>query len=50
MVMPVLHVVTVPLSARPTSFSYTGKMDTWYSVWEERPSSSTVDSEPASTT
>lgn len=27
-----LHVVTVPLSARPTLSSYTGKMDTWYRV------------------
>ena len=32
LVTSVLRVVTVPLSARPTLFLYTGKMDTWYSV------------------
>lgn len=49
-VMLVLHVVTVPLSAKPTLSSYTGKIETWYRVWEERPSSSTTDSEPGNTT
>lgn len=45
-----LHVVTVPLRAWPMPSWYTGKMDTWYRVWEERLSSSTLDWEPATIT
>lgn len=44
------HVVTVPLSAKPTPLSKTGKMETWYRVWGDSPSSCTVDSEPVNTT